>query len=202
MRKVFLVLASVLSVAALVFSGCKGSVTETVVSTQTVTSTNTLTQTSVAISTLPAVTLPVVTETVTSTLPQDTVTVTGPETTVTSTSTKTQTTIITASPTMTTNTFEGTVVFSYSGKGNLSTTFFSIYESPWVFQYTTDWDGDFNAFLVQDTSSPNPCVVSATVTAWETYHTYVYNKTGMNMYFKIEDAPHDGLWTIKVIQLA
>ncbi len=201
MRKIFLVLASVLSVAVLVLSGCKGSVTQTVVSTQTIISSNTITQTSIITSTIPAVTLPAETETVTTTMPPQTVTVTGPRTTVTSTNTKTETTTFTASPSITTNTFQGTVIFEYSGKGNLSTPFFSIYQSPWVFQYMTDWSGDFNAFLVHDTSLPSSGIVSAAVTAWVTYHTYVYNRTGANMYIKIEDAPSDGSWTIRVIEL-
>jgi hypothetical protein len=201
MRKIFLVLASVLSVVVLVLSGCKGSVTQTVVSTETVTSSHTLTQISITTSTLPAVTLPVVTETVTSTMSQNTVTVTLPRTTVTSTSTRTQTTTVTASPSITTSTVEGTVIFSYSGKGNLSTPFFSTYKNPWVFQYTTDWSGDFNAFVVQDASTPGVGIVSAAVTAWVTYHTYVYNIAGTNMYIKIENAPPDGSWSIKVIEL-
>ncbi len=201
MRKILLVLASVLSVIVLIFSGCKGSVTETVVSTQTVISSNTVTQTSVITSTLPAITLPAETETVVTTQSPQTVTVTGSRTTITTTNTKTETTTVTASPSITTSTVNGTVVFSYSGKGDLSTSFFSIYETPWVFEYTTDWSGDFNAFLVHDTSLPNSGIVSATVTAWETYRTYVYNRTGANMYIKIEDAPSDGSWTIRVIQL-
>ncbi len=202
MRKIFLVLASVLSVILLVLSGCKGSVTETVVSTKTVVSNNTITQTSTSTSTLPAVTLPVITETVITTLPADTVTVTGAGTTMTFTSTKTETKTVTATPSITTNTVDGSVVFEYSGKGEVSTLPFTILKSPWVFQYTTDWSGDFTAYLIYDWGAAYGAIVSASVTAWETYHTYVYNKTGENMYVKIEGIPSDGSWTIRVIQLA
>ena len=201
MRKILLVFASVLSVVVLILSGCKGNVTETVVSTQTIISNNTITQTSIITSTLPAITLPVETDTVTTTLPVETITITGARTTITSTNTKTTTTTVTASPSITTNIVDGIVVFEYSGKGNSATLPFSIYESPWAFEYIADWSGDFTAFLSYDSGAVYAAIVSTTVTAWETYNTYVYNKFGDNMYIYIDDIPADGLWTIRVIQL-
>ncbi len=201
MRKVLPVLVGILLVTVVAFPGCKGNVTETVISTYTVISSQTITQTSTMTSTPPAVTLPVTTETVTTTLPVETVTVTGSRTTITSTSTKTATTTITASPSIITNIVDGIVVFEYSGKGNSATLPFSIYESPWAFEYMTDWSGDFTAYLSYNNGADYAGIVIAPVTAWETYSTYVYNKFGDNMYIYIDDIPADGLWTIRVIQL-
>ncbi|MDD4924720.1 MAG: hypothetical protein PHF74_07850 [Dehalococcoidales bacterium] len=201
MRKVLLVLAGVLLLVVSVFSGCKGNVIETVVSTQTVVSNQTITLTSTSTSTPPAVTLPVITETITTTLPAETITVTGAGTTITSTNTRTTTTTVTASPSIITNTVDGTVVFTYSGKGEMNTLPFTLLKSPWVFQYVTDWSGDFTAYLIYDEGVGYGAIVSVSVTAWETYQTYVYNKTGENMYVKIEDVPSDGSWTIRVIRI-
>jgi hypothetical protein len=199
MRKILLVLTTVLSLIALVFSGCKGSVTETVVSTETIVSNSTYTQVSTFTS-ISTTTPPVITETVTSTLPVQTVTVTGSKTTVTSTNIKTETKTVTATPTIITNTFNGVVVFSYSGKGSMTSLPFSIEKSPWVFQFTTDYDGDFSANLFYDNNN-YVTIVDASVKAWENYYTYVYNKTGINMYVSVEGIPAEGSWTIQVIQL-
>ncbi len=200
MRKILMVLTGILSVGILVFSGCKGSVTETVISTQTIVSNSTYTQVSTFTS-ISTTTPPVITETVTSTLPVETVTVTGSKTTVTSTNTRTETKTVTATPTIITNTVNGFVVFTYAGKGSMTSLPFSIEKSPWVFQFTTDYDGDFSANLFYDNSNNYIAIVDASVTAWETYYTYVYNKTGINMYVSVEGIPAEGSWTIQVIQL-
>ena len=124
-------------------------------------------------------------------------TVTASPTTVTQTQTVTQT--ITASPTITTDTVDGVTVFTYSGKGEMNTPPFSISSSPWVFQYTADWSGSFIVYLYQGSNRVGDIYVGG-VTAGETYYTYIYDKIGIDLNFKIASAPSSGSWTIRVIQ--
>ena len=161
----------------LIEGGISKTVTQTV--TQTVTTTGGVRTT--------------VTVTVTTTAPGTTQTVTitvvGPGVTTT----------VTETPTTTPTTTTPNIVFSFTGVGERNTPPFSISTSPWILQYSTNFDGTFIVYLEGDSRGG---VLGIGVTAGEVYETYIYDQTGSNLYFRIASAPPDGEWTLTVIEVS
>lgn len=91
-----------------------------------------------------------------------------------------------------------TMVFTHSGSGQVNTPPFVIGTSPWKLKFSTNWSGHF---AVQLRDGGIDLVINQGVLAGETYETYVYEHTGSNLYFFIQDAPSDGLWTLSVIEV-
>jgi len=128
-----------------------------------------------------------------------TVTITAaPTTTVTVTTTVTEAPPTTTPP-LTTTTSTPNIIFTFTGVGERNTPPFSISTSPWILRYTANWSGTFIVYLKGDSSGT---MIALGVTSDEVYETYIYDKTGGTLYFKIASAPSDGEWTITVIELS
>ncbi len=88
-----------------------------------------------------------------------------------------------------------TPVFNYSGTGEMNTPPFDVSSSPWLLQFTCDWDGLFYVNINNGTSGN---IINRMVSAGVVYETYIYGHTGSDLYFHVASAPANGNWNLSV----
>lgn len=197
-KSIWQCIVSVFLISLVLLLACSPVIQTVTETPDTLTITNTKVTTRTETISLPVETSSVTqTTTITLTPSGTTITLTQSGTTVTSTLpgiTTTQTITSTVTTTATT-----TTVFSFTGIGMRNTPTFSINTSPWVLRFTTNWSG---YFAVSIEPFADNLVINHAGVAGEVYETYIYDFQGNNLYFDVQSAPLEGLWTLTVIKLS